>query len=423
MNLFEEFYRYLRPTRLAVLFLGFSSGLPLALTASTLTVWLAESNVDKAAIGLFAVVATPYALKFLWAPLVDGLNLPGFRRLGRRRGWLAASQLLLMLSLLMLGLADPAVNAWWTALAAVCVAFSSATQDIVIDAYRVELLAPEEQGEGAAMVVLGYRFGMIASSAGALFIAAYHGWFAAYAAMALLVPVGMVAVLFAGEPETEYQPPAQRKGMRQWLHENVAAPFADFMQRPQWLTILLFILLYKFADAFIGIMSNPFLIEIGFKKEEIASIVKLYGLVATIAGGFIGGTMVHRLGMTRSLWICGIAHGLTNLMFYVQALVGHDMQVLALGITLENVTGGMGTAAFVAYISSLTHVRFTATQYALLSSFSAFGRTWLSAPAGWVAQKLGWELFFILSALLALPGLALLWWMERQAPPNGGVRF
>lgn len=403
---------YSHPRLWAVLALGFASGLPLALTASTLSIWLKESNVDIATIGLFAAAATPYALKFLWAPFMDGLRLPFFNRLGRRRGWLVAVQLLLMLAIFALGFADPAINPWITALAAFMVAFFSASQDIVIDAYRIEILKPEQQGEGAAMAVLGYRFGMIASGAGALRLADHYGWQITYSIMALLILVGMAAVIAAGEPSAEYPVPSTRKN--KWLVENVVEPFTDFMRREQWLMILLFILLYKFADAFIGMMTNPFLRDIGFSKTEIGDIVKLYGLVATIAGGFIGGIMVHRLGMMKSLWICGIAHGLTNLMFYVQAVVGYDLHVLALGITLENVTGGMGTAAFVAYISTLTNVRFTATQYALLSSFSAFGRTWLSTPAGWVAGKLGWEMFFILSALLAIPGLVVLWWMERK---------
>ena len=186
------------------------------------------------------------------------------------------------------------------------------------------------------------------------------------------------------------------------------------MTRPHWLAILLFILLYKFADAFMGVMTNPFLIEIGFVKEQIAAVVKLYGVIATIIGSIIGGSMVYRLGTARTLWVCGIFHMLTNLMFVVQARAGADITILALGISLENISGGMGTAAFVAFMSGLTHTRFTATQYALLSSFSAFGRTWLSTPAGWFAEKLGWEMFFIMATFLALPGLAVLFWLQRR---------
>lgn len=406
---------YRQKAVLAVLFLGFSSGLPLALTASTLGVWLTEAGVSKSAIGLFAAVATPYALKFLWAPLIDGTHFPLLGRLGRRTGWLLATQVALMASILLLGLADPSVNPWLTAVMALLVAVCSASQDIVIDAYRVEILKPEQQGAGAAAIVLGYRLGMIASSAGALTLASHVSWCATYVVMALLVTVGMVTVLMTGEPERSREAVSYGGGIVTWIKGSVIGPFADFMTRPQWLAILLFILLYKLADAFMGVMTNPFLIEIGFSKEDIASIVKFYGLIATIIGSVLGGAMVARLGDMRSLWICGIAHAVTNLMFVVQARVGADSNILALGITLENISGGMGTAAFVAYLSSLTHVRYTATQYALLSSFAAFGRTWLSTPAGLVAEWLGWEWFFTFAAALAIPGLVVLAWMQSHS--------
>lgn len=408
---------YSQPKFLAILCLGFASGLPLALTASTLSVWLAETGVDKTAIGLFASVTTPYALKFLWSPFIDGTHLPFFSALGRRRGWLVATELALMFALIWLGMTHPGEHPWMTALAALMVSFLSATQDIVIDAYRVELLSAEEQGAGSAAAVLGYRFGMIASSAGALYLAAYTGWFTTYAAMAGLLVIGMASAWWAGEPSQASGSGDRelgQKNVRGWLNEHIVAPFTDFMQRESWLAILLFILLYKLADAFMGMMTNPFLLEIGFSKQDIASVVKVYGLAATIAGSFIGGAMIVRLGIMRALWICGIAHAITNLMFVVQAWVGADIGVLALGITLENVSGGMGTAAFVAYISALTNVRFTATQYALLSSFASFGRTWLSTPAGWVAKLLGWEMFFFFAATLAIPGLIVLVWLQRQ---------
>jgi len=406
---------YLQPRIIAIVFLGFSSGLPLALTASTLGVWLKEASVSLTSIGLFALVATPYALKFLWSPLIDGAPFPVLSKLlGRRRGWLIATQLALMLSIVWLGLADPTVNPWITAAVALLVAICSASQDIVIDAYRVEILKPEQQGAGAASIVLGYRLGMIISTAGALYLASHVSWLATYGIMAALVSIGMITVLLSGEPESPPSltlPRKRERGIRLWLRQHVIAPFADFMQRPHWLAILLFILLYKLGDAFMGVMTNPFLLDIGFSKEQIATIVKLYGVIATIVGSFIGGAMVFRLGTVRTLWICGIAHGLTNLMFVLQARAGADSGLLALSITLENMSGGMGTAAFVAFMSGLTHARFTATQYALLSSLAAFGRTWLSTPAGWFAERLGWQEFFLLSAALAIPGLLTLWWL------------
>lgn len=414
----DAFSLYLHPRIIAILFLGFSSGLPLALTASTLGVWLTEAGVSKATIGLFAVVGTPYTLKFLWSPLMDAMQFPVLGRVfGFRRGWLIATQLLLMISLLCMGLADPTHNAWWTAMLALMVAIFSASQDIVIDAYRVEILKPEQYGAGAATAVLGYRIGMIVASAGALYLATYFGWMVTYWVMAALMAVGIITVLLCGEPERhKAQKEINDHTPLDWIREHVIAPFSDFMKRPHWIAILLFILLYKLADAFMGVMTNPFLIDIGFSKEQIATVVKLYGLIATILGSFVGGALVFRLGMIRSLWICGVGHGVTNLLFVVQSYLGADVQFLALSITLENMTGGMGTAVFIAFMSGLCNLHFTATQYALLSSFSAFGRTWLSAPAGWVAELLGWSGFFVFAAVLAIPGLVVLWWLGKRTP-------
>ena len=411
---------YLQPRILAILGLGFFSGLPLALTASTLGVWLTTAGVSKASIGLFAAISTPYALKFLWAPLMDGASFPLLSKLGRRRGWLVATQLGLVMSIALLGLTDPAANAWWTAFAALLVAICSASQDIVFDAYRVEILKPEQYGAGAAAAVMGYRFGMIVSAAVPLFLYGEIGWMLSYWSMAALMAVGVVIVLLNPEPESSSLAArnTQFTTLKAWLRDHVIAPFADFMTRAHWLAILLFILLYKLGDAFMGVMTNPFLIEIGFTGPQIASVVKVYGVIATIVGSIIGGSMVFRLGTVKTLWICGIAHTLTNLMFAELARIGADIHFLALSISLENISGGMGTAAFVAFMSGLTHVRYTATQYALLSSFAAFGRTWLSTPAGWFAETLGWEYFFVLAAVLAVPGLFTLWWLTKKMKPN-----
>ncbi len=411
---FLQIYR--QPQILAILALGIFSGLPLALTASTLGAWLTEAHVDKTSIGLFAAVTTPYALKFLWSPLIDGTSFPLLSRLfGRRRGWLIATQVALMASIALLAFANPEVSPWFTALCALLVAIASASQDIVIDAYRVERLSPEQQGAGAAAIVLGYRLGMIISAAGALYLASFMSWKSTYLVMALFMGIGIVVTFLSSEPPEGKEPsPAYHGNLRQWLRDAVIAPFADFMTRPHWLAILLFILLYKLGDAFMGVMTNPFLLEIGFEKQQIATVVKLYGVIATILGSFIGGAMVFRLGTARTLWVCGIFHMLTNLMFVAQAKIGADVTFLGLSISLENISGGMGTAAFVAFMSSLTHVRFTATQYALLSSFSAFGRTWLSTPAGWFADTMGWEGFFILATALAIPGLITLAWLQKR---------
>ena len=421
----------------AILFLGFSSGLPLALTFSTLTFWLKESGLTNTAIGLFASVSTPYALKFLWAPIVDRMPIPVLTRaLGRRRGWIVCTQIALMLSLVMLGASDPAADPWTTALLAMLVAFCSASQDIVIDAYRVDVLDEHQYAAGAAAIVFGYRVGMLVSGAGALLLATYVGWFHVYALMAALVTVGLAATLLGPEPvraPTEESVATEKRvaaylaarphlaGRRAqavaWMYAAVVAPFADFMKRGGWVAILAFVMFYKFGDALAGVMTNPFLLELGFTKVEIAGVVKTYGLAATLIGAGIGGSLMSSVGLVRSLWICGILQMLSNLTFAVQAVVGHSVAMLTVTIGLENLAGGMGTAAFVGYLSSLCNVSYTATQYALLTSFMSAARTWLSSSAGWLADAMSWPEFFVLTTFAAMPGLALLAWISR--PPAG----
>jgi PAT family beta-lactamase induction signal transducer AmpG len=419
---------------LALLFFGFSSGLPLALTFGTLSLWLAEVGVSKTTIGLFALMGAPYTFKFLWAPLVDQMPIPYVtRRLGRRRGWAIVTQLALMLTIAALGATEPAAHAGLTAVLALMVALWSATQDIVIDAYRVEILEERQFGAGAATIVLGYRIGMLVSGAGALYLATYVGWFVTYALMAAFMTVGIVTVLLNPEPrvhktkesgeqekhmiaylEANRQPPGKKARGLAWIHRAVISPFAEFVSRRGWLVILLFILLYKFGDALAGVMGNPFYVEIGFTKIQIASITKAFGLGATIIGGVIGGIIVDRMGILGSLFVCGILQMLSNLMFAVLAMVGNNPGMLSLTIAVENLSGGMGTAAFVAYLSSLCNVAYTATQYALLTSFMAFGRTLLSSSGGWLADQMGWISFFIVTTGAALPGLLLLVWITRR---------
>lgn len=405
------------PRFLLIGLLGFFSGLPLALTAGTLTAWLADAQVDRAAIGLFAAIATPYAFKFLWSPLMDGMSLPFLTRLlGRRRGWLLLTQTLLSLAIAAMGLTNPEINPWLTALMGIAVAALSATQDIVIDAYRVELLAPEEQGTGAAWVTFGYRIGMLVSGAGALAAADQLGWQATYFLMAAIMASSMLLTLIAPSPHTTAEKPATHT-IAEFLRDYVIAPMRDFMTRRHWLAVLLFVVLYKLGDAFMGTMFNPFLLDIGFTKTQIAAVVKLYGLIATILGTFAGGWLVARIGTFRTLLICGFGHMLTNFMLVVQAHLGPDLHFLAASISLENFTGGMSTAAFIAYLSALCRVNYTATQYALLSSLAAAGRTWLSTPSGLLAQSVGWGWFFAIASVMALPGLALLVWLERRKQP------
>lgn len=414
------FSMYWERRLIIVFFMGFASGLPFLLTGATLSIWLAESGVSLTAIGLFALVGTPYNLKFLWAPVMDRVPLPILSNLmGQRRSWMVMVQFVLMASIIGLGLSDPRSNPQATAFLALIVAFFSSTQDIVIDAYRIEILEDDQQGAGAAMTQAGYRFGLLASGAGALYLASTMDWWAVYGIMAALLLIGLITALLAPLPQTDRIQKTHGKTVRTWLGHALVAPFTEFFQRNNLgtaLFILAFILLYKLGDAFAGVMANPFYIKIGFSKVEIASVSKIFGVAATLGGVFLGGLIVKRYGVLRSLFYCGILQMLSNLMFAAQAALGSDVAFLFLTIGIENLSGGMGSAAFVAYMSILCNTAYTGTQYALFTSFMAFGRTWLSACSGWLADRTDWITFFNISTLGALPGLILLLMMIKRLP-------
>jgi PAT family beta-lactamase induction signal transducer AmpG len=402
---------------LAVLFLGFSSGLPLALTGQTLAAWLTESHISLATVGLFSLVGAPYGFKFLWAPLIDRIRLPLFFRLGRRRGWGLFIQLVLALLLLIMGAAGPAANPPLFALLAVLVAFASASQDIVIDAFRVEILEERQYGAGAAAVQFGYRLGMLVSGAGGLFLADRLPWPLVYAIMAAFLGVGALTLLLNREPLDPAQPPPA-KDFAAWIKSTILAPFAEILRRLGWqtLAVFLFIVLYKLGDALAGALATPFYLQMGFTKSEIAEISKIFGFFATLLGAFLGGWGVARFGVTKSLLVFGLLQMLSNLMFAWMATRGHDAPALYAVIGIENLTGGMGSAAFVAYLSKLCAKEFTGTQYALLSSPAAFGRTFFAAFGGFLAERAGWFDFFLFSTAAAAPGLLLLIWMIRRFP-------
>lgn len=424
---------YREPRILAVLFLGFASGLPLALTGQTLSAWLKDEGLSLGTIGLFASVGTPYALKFLWAPAMDRLSFGWLtRRFGRRRGWLLLTQAALIAATVALAFNDPTASILVTALLALAVAFASASQDIVIDAYRIEVLDERQLAAGAAVIVYGYRIAMLVSTAGAFFLADDFGWPATYLVMAGLMLIGVATVLANPEPAEAATPDLDHRQAQvdAWvaarphlprrvapalgfLYTGAVAPFVEFMTRPGWVPILLFVALYKFGDSLAGVMTTPFMLDIGFTKTEIASVAKLFGTGATFAGLFIGGWLMHAAGLYRTLWICGLLQLGSNFLFAVQAMAGADLSLLAVTIGIENLAGGMGTAVFVAYMSALCNLSYTATQYALVSSFMAVARTWLSSSGGYLAQWLGWVDFFLLTAAAALPGLILLWWLTR----------
>lgn len=401
---------YFHPHILTVLVLGFASGLPLPLVAGTLAARLTDAGASLAAIGLFAYVMVPYSLKFAWAPLVDHLRLPWLtRRFGQRSGWMLLTQAALLVALLALGSADPAAAPLLTALLALLVAFLSASQDIVIDAYRAEFLEQERYGEGAAAAVLGYRLGaQLVGGALALSLADHLPWSQVYTLMAGLMVVGMAALLRAGEPKRRRES-APYAGPRDWLAQAVIGPFAQFARaHPRWLALLAFVALYRMPDGFIGFMSTPFFLNIGFTKTEIAAVAKVYGLAASIGGAILGGLAVRRFGVWPALMTMGVAQMFSNLAYLLVAHAGPEIWALMTAITLDNLAGGAVTAVAVAFLMRLCDVNYTATQYALLSSLAALAGMTLAGAAGWIAAQYGWVAMFTLSSIIGLPALLLL---------------
>ena len=398
---------------LIALLMGFSSGLPLLLTGSVLQAWLKDGGIDLTRIGLFALVGLPYTLKFLWSPLFDRYALP----LGRRRGWMALMQLSVAGALLLLSMTQPAADhLWLVMLAGLLVTFFAASQDIVIDAYRRESMAESELGLGSALYVNGYRVGMLLAGGGGLILADWMSFEAMYRLMAVFMAACVVVTLLAPEPPLP-------EGRPRNLREAVVLPFRDYFSRDGAWLILAFILLYKLGDTMASAMTTPFYLDLGYTKTEIGAVVKLFGFWATLAGGTLGGLWILRAGMHRALWLFGFGQMISTFGFVVLAQLPPSEVALAAVVAIENLTAGMGTAAFVGFMAALTDRRFTATQYALLSSLMGVPRVLLSAPTGWLAQTLGWSGFFLLCVLIAIPGLLMLRWVTRLAaaspqPPN-----
>ncbi|MGA0023376.1 MAG: AmpG family muropeptide MFS transporter [Burkholderiales bacterium] len=383
---------------LVALLMGFSSGLPLLLTGSVLQAWLKDGGVDLTRIGLFALVGLPYTLKFLWSPLFDRYT----PLLGRRRGWLALMQVALAGALFLLGSAQPtADHLSLVMVAGLLVAFFSASQDIVVDAYRRESLGESELGLGSALYVNGYRVGMLLAGGGGLILADWLSFETMYRLMAGCMLACVAVTLLAPEPQLP-------DGRPRSLREAVVLPFKDYFARQGAWLILAFILLYKLGDTMASAMTVPFYLDLGYSKTEIGAVVKLFGFWATIAGGTLGGIWILRAGMRQALWVFGIGQMLSTLGFVILAYSPLSAGALAAVVAVENLTAGMGTAAFVGFMAALTDRRFTATQYALLTSLMGVPRVLLAAPTGWFAQELGWPVFFLLCALIAIPGLLLL---------------
>ncbi|RJR27266.1 MAG: MFS transporter [Desulfobacteraceae bacterium] len=378
--------------------MGFSCGLPLLLTVSLLQAWMTQEKVDLSVIGMMSLVGLPYTVKFLWAPLLDRY-VPPF--LGRRRGWLLMSQVFLFAAITALGLTNPATGPWTVAFAAFLVTLVSATQDILVDAYRREDLPEKELGLGSSFYINGYRLGMLLASGGGLILADHMPFSRVYLLMAFCMLPGIAATLITPEPETGLPPPRS-------LREAVLDPLTDYLRREKSFLILAFILLYKIGDTMANNMATPFYLDIGFSKSEIGAVVKLFGFWATVAGGFLGGIMMLRMGIVRSLWIFGILQAASTAGFAALAWLGKSIPALSIVIAFENLSGGMGTAAYAAFMASITNKRFTATQYALLSSLMGIPRVIASAPTGIMATNLGWAGYFVTCTLAALPGLLLL---------------
>jgi MFS transporter, PAT family, beta-lactamase induction signal transducer AmpG len=429
----DTFAVYFKRRVLVIFLLGFSGGLPIVLVGSTLQAWMKQSGIDIATIGLIAAVAVPYNLKFLWAPLVDSVDVPLLSRfLGRRRSWLLFSQIWLMAAIVLLGCCDPTISMRIVAACAVFVAVASATQDIVIDAFRVESLPEDEQAAGMASYVAAYRIGSLVSGAGTLVLVAdlqQHvaansvAWGASYAVMAGLVSVGIIATLLAREPKSAVTAEAEQAASANPIYRSFWSgvdSFRDFLSRDLAITALAFVALFKLADALALSLLTPFVLDIGFSLSQVATIRNGIGFAASLLGGFAGGFIARALPLSSSLWIGGIIQAIMILAFSWQAIVGLNLAWLSVTTTIEFFADAIGTVIFVAYLSALCkNPLYTATQFALLNALAALGRNVISAGAGQLAHATGWPWFFVTCALAALPGLFLLALLQHRGHFDG----
>ncbi|MBK1661637.1 AmpG family muropeptide MFS transporter [Paracraurococcus ruber] len=405
-----------------MLLLGFAAGVPLPLVAGqVLRQWFAESNLSLSAIGLTALIGLAYAWKFLWSPALDAVRPPLFGRLGQRRGWLACLQLALMAMIAAVGLTDPRLDAGTTAALAALVAFLSASQDIVVDAYRIESLGEDDQRQawGLACYVWGYRMALLASGAGTLLLVQHVGWSGAYLYGAALLLPGLLTTLWGREPA---RVPVAGIGWQARLRGAVVEPFRDFTRRPLWLPILGFVALFKLGEALAGIMTTPFYRSLGFTREDVAAVATVFGMFATLGGAVAGGWLVGRIGVRRALVVTGLGQMLSNLMYVALNMAGHSMPMLWAQVGVESFTDGLADAAFLTFLSLLTSRSFTATQYALLSSLAAVPLRTLGAGSGWLAEGLGWTGFFLLTTAAALPALGIMLVLLRRLPAEAGAR-
>ncbi len=407
---------------IVMLFLGFSAGLPFLLVFSTLSAWLADLDVTRTAIGFFGWIGLTYSIKVLWAPVVDRLVLPWGKRLGQRRSWILLGQCGIALGLVGMALTDPVENLPVVALLALLVAFSSATQDVAVDAYRIEAVITDYQGAMSATYVFGYKVALLVAGAGALFIADFGGWTLAYLSMAACMAVGMVTVLLIAEPERELPEAIFGKtdsrvlDLQRWFVAAVINPFTDFFHRNGRfaLVILLFIAVFRLSDITMGIMANPFYLDLGFSKSEIASVAKVFGFFMSVAGSFLCGVLVVRWGVYKPLMLGAILVAATNVLFAVMAGFGPDIRALMVVISADNISGGIAATAFVAYLSGLTNRAYTATQYALFSSLMTLPGKFFSGFSGMLVDAGGYTEFFLIAAAVGIPAIVLVPVIARQ---------
>ena len=420
---------YLEPPTVRMLLLGFSAGLPLLLVLGTLSFWLREAGIDRTTIGYLSWVGLAYAFKWVWAPLVDRMPIPLLTRwLGRRRSWLLLAQLAVMAGLVAMSFNDPKLALQPVVWGALAVAFGSATQDIALDAFRIESADVDRQAALAAAYQTGYRLAMIWAGAGVLWLAAraeviglasyQHGaWQTAYLVMAASMSLGMLTVLLSPEPLRRPMPVA--KNAVEWLHGALVEPFSDFLQRygRQALLILALIAIYRISDVVMGIMANPFYVDMGYTKDEVAAVTKIYGVIMTLVGAFIGGVLSMRLGVMRVLMLGAVLSAASNLLFAWLGTLGHDVTALIFVISADNLSSGIASAAFIAYLSSLTNVNYSATQYAIFSSVMLLAPKFLAGYSGRYVDAFGYQYFFVATAMLGVPVLLLVWLASRVKQP------
>lgn len=420
VNYLKNIYNiYFNKRMINMLLFGFSSGFPLPLVFGTLSFLLKDYGIAYASIGAISLVKIPYSLKWLWSPIVDNIKIPFIYKMGRRRSWALITQILLGISIFLMSTIDPQKSLYLMAVFAFITSFLSATQDIILDAYRVESFNkdPEKLSSGVAIFVLGYRLGLIFSGACAIYLASKISWSSVYIIMSGGVLVGLFAIIFSKETiKYEYKTlNLETKNLKQFFNDSLINPFVNFLKNENWFWILAFIFTYRLSDSYFGPMSNPFYDDMGFSKEEIAFVTKVYSIIMTIIGGLLGGIVVLKLGMRKSLLLFGFTQCITTMLFSLQAYYGHNIYLFMIVVALEYLSSGLATTAFVAYISSLCNKLYTATQYALLSSVMSLSRDLFSATSGAVYECMentfpsyGWVIFFIISGLMSLPSVFII---------------